>query len=221
MPGCAVTCVKPTRGRRDLRSRPRRAAASRPRTPGAAPTPTGSPFARQPHPCSLAGARRCPSPTRERGCSPCSQSCIRRGGSAPRPTRCLAPGRRRRRWAPPGRLERLPRRVDRRRGVSSRAGRAEDSNVPARRVRIPPNAARRGGAPGSRARWSRLQSTSAAAPSPGEQSMYCVRRCAASGTRGSPPPSGRRRQACGVSEPFANAFAATCASVSVGLWSCA
>ena len=52
--------------------------------------------------------------------------------------------------------------------------------------------------------------------------MYWVSGCASTGEpRISSTESGRRRQACGVSAPFANAFTATCASVSTGIaWSC-
>ena len=67
--------------------------------------------------------------------------------------------------------------------------------------------------PSVRARSARA-STSATAPSPGEQNMYCV-----SGwltileASTSSSDSGRRRQALGLRAPFSNALAATLASV--------
>ena len=66
-----------------------------------------------------------------------------------------------------------------------------------------------------------MQTTSAAAPSPGEQSMYCVSGCASiCEPRISSADRGFRRHAWGVSEPFANAFSATCANVAIGMsWS--
>ena len=67
--------------------------------------------------------------------------------------------------------------------ISSGSDGLKTSNDPGLRVRNATERSQTGRASGRRARYSRRQTTSAAAPSPGEQSMYWVSGCASIGAR--------------------------------------
>ena len=98
---------------------------------------------------------------------------------------------------------------------------ANTSNDPNRRVRLATAASRTGRSQMSAARSLRA-STTAAAPSLGEQSMYWVSGGLMTRARMiSSSLSALRRQASGLSSPHRNALAATCASSrSLSPWAC-